>query len=61
MVALYAYDEVSGDAKPENNPEYQYPGYIYCDGSEYKIVDYPAYMKRLEMNMVGQQVMELMY
>ena len=36
-----AYTEVSGDAKPEDNPEYQYPGYIYCDGSEYKISDYP--------------------
>ena len=36
-----AYTEVSGDAKPEENPEYQYPGYIYCDGSEYKISDYP--------------------
>ena len=37
----YAYDEISGDAKPEENPEYQYPGYIYCDGSEYYIKDYP--------------------
>ncbi len=36
-----AYTEISGDAKPEENPEYQYPGYIYCDGSEYKISDYP--------------------
>ena len=36
------YVEVSGDAEPENNPEYQYPGYIYCDGSEYYIHDYPA-------------------
>ena len=36
------YTEISGDAEPENNPEYQYEGYIYCDGSEYNIVDYPA-------------------
>ena len=37
-----AYTEIAGDAEPENNPEYQYPGYIYCDGSEYYIHDYPA-------------------
>ena len=37
-----AYTEISGDAEPENNPEYQYYGYIYCDGSEYNIHDYPA-------------------
>jgi hypothetical protein len=35
------YYEVSGDAQPENNPEYQYDGYLYCDGSEYYINDYP--------------------
>ena len=32
----------SGDSQTEINPEYQYPGYLYCDGSEYKIEDYPA-------------------
>ena len=37
-----AYDEISGDAEPEENPDYQYEGYIYCDGSEYNIHDYPA-------------------
>ena len=36
------YVEIAGDAQPENNPEYQYPGFIYCDGSEYYIHDYPA-------------------
>ena len=36
------YDEVTGDAEPEINPEYQYPGFIYCDGAEYNIIDYPA-------------------
>ena len=41
------YDEISGDAEPELNPEYQYPGYIYCDGSEYNIVDYPALYEAL--------------
>ena len=25
----------------KKNPEYQYPGYICCDGSEYYIKDYP--------------------
>lgn len=35
------YFDVSGNAFPENNPEYQYDGYLYCDGSEYNIVDYP--------------------
>ncbi|MFZ9728251.1 MAG: tail fiber protein [Candidatus Nanopelagicaceae bacterium] len=37
-----AYDEISGDAAPEDNPEYQYEGYIYCDGREFYIKDYPA-------------------
>lgn len=31
----------SGNAQPENNPDYQYRGYLYCDGSEYNIKDYP--------------------
>ena len=41
------YVEIAGDAAPENNPEYQYPGYIYCDGSEYYIHDYPALYEAL--------------
>ena len=36
-----AYSDVTGNAYPENNPEYQYMGYLYCDGSEYNIKDYP--------------------
>lgn len=36
-----SYVNVSGDAQPENNPDYQYRGYLYCDGSEYNIADYP--------------------
>lgn len=35
------YTVQSGDAKTEENPEYQYPGYLYCDGSEYNISDFP--------------------
>ena len=37
-----AYDVIAGDAAPEDNPEYQYEGYIYCDGREFYIKDYPA-------------------
>ena len=37
--------ETVGNANTASNPEYQYPGYIYCDGSEYKIEDYPALYK----------------
>ena len=37
--------ETVGNANTADNPEYQYPGYIYCDGSEYKIEDYPALYK----------------
>ena len=33
----YSYKNVSGSANPGSNPEYQYEGYIYCDGSEYNI------------------------
>lgn len=36
-----AYIAVSGNALPEDNPDYQYRGYLYCDGSEYDIKDYP--------------------
>jgi hypothetical protein len=36
-----AYTNISGNAQPQNNPEYQYRGYLYCDGSEYNIRDYP--------------------
>ena len=39
--------ETAGNAQTGINPEYQYPGYIYCDGSEYKIEDYPALYKVL--------------
>ena len=37
-----AYDEISGNAQPQNTPEYQYEGYLYCDGREFYIKDYPA-------------------
>jgi len=35
------YYDVPGNSFPENNPEYQYDGYLYCDGAEYNIIDYP--------------------
>lgn len=37
-----SYIEDVGDAFPEVNPEYQYEGYLYCDGAEYNISDYPV-------------------
>ena len=37
-----SYDEIAGNANPEDNPEYQYEGYLYCDGREFYIKDYPA-------------------
>lgn len=36
------YRVITGDAQVEINPENQYPGYLYCDGAEYNISDYPA-------------------
>jgi len=36
------YEVMPGDANVENNPEFQYPGYLYCDGTEYNINEYPA-------------------
>ena len=36
-----SYVDSLGNGYPENNPEYQYRGYLYCDGSEYNIKDYP--------------------
>jgi len=37
-----AYTNISGSGAPQNNPEFQYEGYLYCDGGEYLIKDYPA-------------------
>ena len=40
--ATGSYQNTSGNADTPNNPDYQYIGYIYCDGALYKIEDYPA-------------------
>lgn len=37
-----AYVNKVGNANPGENPDYQYEGYLYCDGSEYNINDYPV-------------------
>ena len=37
-----AYENINGNAITEVNPEFQYRGYLYCDGAEYNIKDYPA-------------------
>jgi hypothetical protein len=37
-----AYLNRAGNANPGDNPDYQYEGYLYCDGSEYNINDYPV-------------------
>ena len=39
---MNAYKVIAGNANTGANPEYQYPGYVYCDGSEYNISDFPA-------------------
>jgi len=41
-VPFTPYVKQSGDANTDVNPEYQFPGYIYCDGAEYNISDFPA-------------------
>ena len=45
---LTAYTAVSGNANTPTNPEYQYPGYLYCDGSEYEISDLAMIMVELQ-------------
>ena len=37
-----AYTVTTGNANTQTNPDYQYPGYLYCDGTEYAINDFPA-------------------
>ena len=38
-----AHTETAGDAYQNgNDPAYTHPGYLYCDGSEYNISDFPA-------------------
>ena len=39
---LNAYTVTAGNANTQTNPEHQYPGYLYCDGAEYEINDFPA-------------------
>lgn len=36
------YTVQTGNANTATNPEFQYPGYLYCDGAEYNIGDFPA-------------------
>jgi len=40
-----AYINTSGNADCGTNPEFQYRGYLYCDGGLYRIKDYPALYK----------------
>jgi hypothetical protein len=42
-----AYTDLSGNGQPEANPEYQYYGYLYCDGTEYNIIDYPLLYEQI--------------
>ena len=38
-----AHTETAGNAYQNgNDPAYTHPGYLYCDGSEYNISDFPA-------------------
>ena len=37
-----AYNVLPGNSNTPTNPEHQYPGYLYCDGSEYNISDFPV-------------------
>ena len=46
-VPMTPYTVSIGTANTDVNPEFQYPGYIYCDGSEYNIKDFPALYKVL--------------
>ena len=41
-IPLNAYSVVPGNSNVQDKPEYQYPGYIYCDGAEYNISDFPV-------------------
>jgi len=48
-----AYNDLTGDGSPEDNPEYQYYGYLYCDGAEYNIIDYPLLYEQIGNNYGG--------
>ena len=41
-IPLTSYRVVAGNSNTQNKPEYQYPGYVYCDGAEYNISDFPV-------------------
>lgn len=49
-----AYDELPGDGNPDDNPEYQYFGYLYCDGAEYDINDYPLLFEQIGNDFGGE-------
>ncbi len=44
----------TGTGATATNPDFQFPGYIYCDGSRYKIEDYPALYKIIGITYGGQ-------
>jgi hypothetical protein len=48
-----AYNDLTGDGSPQDNPEYQYYGYLYCDGAEYNIIDYPLLYEQIGNNYGG--------
>ena len=41
-IPLDPYNVLPGNSNTPTNPEHQYPGYLYCDGSEYNISDFPV-------------------
>ena len=41
-IPLDPYTVLPGTSNTPSNPEHQYPGYLYCDGSEYNIGDFPV-------------------
>ena len=54
-IPLDPYTVLPGTSNTSSNPEHQFPGYVYCDGSEYEISDFPVLYSVLEMIMVVNQ------
>ena len=52
---LHKLDEISGNAyQLGDDPAYTHDGYLYCDGTEYNIKDYPSLFEIIGVNYGGR-------
>ena len=61
MLLLIQPTDTTGNAYQQgDDPAYTHDGYLYCDGSEYNIADYPALFEVIGNDYGGRSVVVLM-